>query len=82
MDRPEDLLDYDEAARVVDRSRDTIRAWGSAVAQHLATVKEHGFLLYVLQQPLPGARRRGGICCKREFVRGPRSLPRVVPFHI
>lgn len=27
MDRPEDLLDYDEAARVVDRSRDTIRAW-------------------------------------------------------
>ena len=27
MDRPDDLLDYDEAARVVDRSRDTIRAW-------------------------------------------------------
>jgi hypothetical protein len=27
MDRPDDLVDYDEAARVVDRSRDTIRAW-------------------------------------------------------
>ena len=27
MERPEDLLDYDEAAKVVDRSRDTIRAW-------------------------------------------------------
>jgi len=27
MERPDDLLDYDEAARVVDRSRDTIRAW-------------------------------------------------------
>lgn len=27
MERPEDLLDYDEAAKVVDCSRDTIRAW-------------------------------------------------------